>query len=110
MKKKMYWIYLFHENKILSKFLFDNGDFDNLVNKYGNKVIVDGLKRGMNIQKQIIFYNHFINAIYRQKINCYKIRKSDHKLNLCSFLALHKLNKLKNDEQNGFLIVRYKKK
>jgi hypothetical protein len=75
MKKKMYWIYLFHENKILSKFLFDDGDFDNLVNKYGNKAIVDGLKRGMNIDKQIIFYNHFINAIYRQKINCYKIRK-----------------------------------
>jgi len=45
MENKTYWIYLFYKNKILSKFLFDEGDFDNLVKKYGNRAIVDGLKK-----------------------------------------------------------------
>jgi len=109
MENKTYWIYLFHKNKILSKFLFDEGEFDNLVKKYGNRAIVDGLKRDMSIDKQIKFYNVFIESLYKHKINCYKIRNSDHKLNLCSFLALYKLNKLKNDDENGIFIVRHKK-
>ena len=54
MENKTYWIYLFHKNKILSKFLFDEGEFDNLVKKYGNRAIVDGLKKELSIDKQIL--------------------------------------------------------
>ena len=54
MENKTYWIYLFHKNKILSKFLFDEGEFDNLVKKYGNRAIVDGLKKKLSIDKQIL--------------------------------------------------------
>ena len=66
--------------------------------------------KGIPIRIQIKTYIHFCNMIYDRKKNKQAIRRSDHIYFLNCLFALLRLKIIENDESNGYLIMKSKKK
>lgn len=75
----------------------------------GNTLIIDGMKNGYNVKKLIHIFNLYCNSIYIRKRDKKPIYASDHKIFVESITALMKLQIIKNDSQNGYLIMPKKK-
>ena len=66
--------------------------------------------KGITIRLQIKTYLHFCNEIYNRKKNKLSIRRSDHIYFLSCLSALLRLKIIDDDELNGTMIFKYKKK
>jgi len=89
-----YTFYIYYKDTRLSKFKTYNDDLEGLYKEYGEGLIRDGFKHGMNIPYQIKWFDKFIDSIYKQKIDCYKIKSSEHLQVLSCFLGLIKYGQI----------------
>tara|TARA_R110002012_G_scaffold129064_1_gene281427 strand:+ start:468 stop:824 length:357 start_codon:yes stop_codon:yes gene_type:complete len=104
-QKKIYNLYLYHNDVFLAKYKTTTNDIF-LLNKYlSENLIRDGMKKGFTIPYQILIHNEFANMIKKQRINCHKVRASDLKMLLHSQMALHRFGKKSTDD---FLFLKKK--
>lgn len=66
--------------------------------------------KGIPITERIKYSLTFMNNIHSRKINNLSIYKSDHQLFITSLMAMMRLNIIDNDDENGFMVFKYKKK
>ena len=90
--KKRYFLYIFYENDLFCKFQCRGDDMDKLYEEYGKDLIIDGLKKKMNLKDIIQISKNFVKRIYDMKKDSYKVRASDYIICLSCVMALYKLN------------------
>jgi hypothetical protein len=66
--------------------------------------------KGIPIKNQINAYLHYCNMIHERKLNKQGIRRNDHIYFLNCLMALLRLRVIENDELNGFMCFKKKKK
>jgi len=74
----------------------------------GDEIIRES--KGIPIKKQIQAYLHFCNMIHKRKLNKQGIRRNDHIYFLNCLMALLRFRIIENDELNGFMCFKKKKK
>jgi len=108
----MYRLYLSDGDVTIAKFKTRSDDMNLVYKEYGEEIILQGLRKGFTIEQQVKKYKLFIEAIHKQKRNCYKIRTSDLFMYLSCYSALYKFNeemdtpmflKIKNKNSNRTL-------
>ena len=103
--KKIYNLYIYHNDVYLAKFKTTTNDMTKL-NKYlSESLIRGGMEKGYGINEQILIHTEFADMIYKQRINCEKVRASDLMMLLHSQMALHRFNKKSTDD---FLFLKKK--
>lgn len=90
--KKRYFLYIFYENDLFCKFLCKGDDMNILYEEYGKDLILDGLKKNMNLKDIIQISKNFVKRIYDMKKDSYKVRASDYIICLSCVMVLYKLN------------------
>ena len=104
-KKKIYNLYLYHNDIYLATFKTTTNDMTKL-NKYlSEDLIRNGFQKGFGIKEQILIHTEFAEMIRRQRINCEKVRSSDLIMLLHSQMILHRFNKKSSDD---FLFLKKK--
>lgn len=93
-----YTLYIYYENERICKFKSNTDDLNIMYKDGGEFLILDAFKKKISIDEQIKFYKNYINTIYRQKRDCYKIRASDLLLFRDVFLALYKFNEINSED------------
>ena len=108
MTKTIYNLYIYHNDTFLAKFKTTTNDMTKL-NKYlSEDLIRGGMDKGFTIPHQILVHTEFAEMIYKQRINCQKVRASDLMMLLHSQMALHRFNK-KSTEDFLLLSIRSKR-
>ncbi len=80
------------------------------IKRTSDACVVDTLRKGISIPLQIDTYERLLKEVVRRsKLNQY-VSKFDRRLNSISIFSLIKLKRLKNDELNGYLILKNKTK
>ena len=90
MKKSKYEMFIFYKDKRLCKFKIDTDDINEIYNSMGKKLIMDGLKNNISIDKQIETYKKGVETIHQRKEDCYKVRASDYLMVLSCVMSLIK--------------------
>ena len=90
MKKSKYEMFIFYKDKRLCKFKIDTDDINEIYNSMGKKLIMDGLKNNISIDKQIETYKKGVETIHQRKEDCYKVRASDYLMVLSCIMSLIK--------------------
>tara|TARA_R110000824_G_scaffold136868_5_gene300792 strand:- start:55 stop:369 length:315 start_codon:yes stop_codon:yes gene_type:complete len=69
----------------------------------GGNLILTGLKEGVSLDKQIVFYKYFLDTLKDRKIKKKRIYRSDHQYGLSCMMALIKLKVIEeeDDPNNG---------
>tara|TARA_R110000822_G_scaffold63736_4_gene156471 strand:+ start:10393 stop:10755 length:363 start_codon:yes stop_codon:yes gene_type:complete len=102
-------INLFYKGILISSFPLSKKkrlvDYEHL----GTTTIIDTNTSGMNIKHCIGALVLFCNQILKRKINKQGIRRTDHQLFSGALFALLRLKVIENDDENGYLIMPYKK-
>ena len=103
--KKIYNLYIYHNDVFLARFKTTTNDMSKL-NKYlSEDLIRGGMEKGFSIPYQILVHNEFADMIYKQRINSQKVRASDLMMLLHSQMALHRFGK---KDTNDFLFLKKK--
>lgn len=96
-------ISLFYKGKLISNFpLTEKKNLENYL--YQGDYLIKKSK-GIPIVCQIQLYKKFCDLMYHRKINKLPIYRSDHELFLSSLMALLRLKKIDNDDNNGYFIM-----
>ena len=103
--KKRYFLYIFYENDLFCKFLCKGDDMNILYEEYGKDLILDGLKKNMNLKDIIQISKNFVKRIYDMKKDSYKVRASDYIICLSCVMVLYKLNQY---PLNNFILLKNK--
>lgn len=98
---------LYYKDLLISNFPLTNLKTYERYKYNGENLILDALKRNLNIKFQLGMYLYFCNKILQRKKDNLAIYKSDHQKFLCCLFALIKLKIL--DEDDCVLIVKKKK-
>jgi hypothetical protein len=106
--KRPYVITLHYKNTFISKFNLrypeEAFDFAN------NNLITVMRDEKINIKEIKTMFQIFVDQFYKMRSNKVKCISSDHTLFMGAFLALMKMNIIPNDNQNGYIITKRKKK
>tara|TARA_R110000765_G_scaffold309163_2_gene402702 strand:- start:766 stop:1083 length:318 start_codon:yes stop_codon:yes gene_type:complete len=97
MKKSKYEMFIFYKDKRLCKFKIDTDDINEIYNSMGKKLIMDGLKNNISIDKQIETYKKGVETIHQRKEDCYKVRASDYLMVLSCIMSLIKFRQFDLD-------------
>lgn len=95
---KSYTLYLYHNNERMFKHKLLTDNMQTIYDEMSHELIINGFKNNMNLDKQIDTYKKFMDKLYKQKINCYKIRASDLLMYCSCYFALYKFNKIPLDD------------
>ena len=87
---KSYTMYIYYKNEYICKFKCLTTDPYALYEIMGKEVINQAFSKGINYKRQIETFTKYCDIIYKKKINCYKIRRSDYLIFVSCFLALLK--------------------
>ena len=102
-----YWIYLFYENVLLTKYRGPLDYIEKQLKDCGNECIIQGLKQGNKFPEQIKAYHKFLQKIKQRKVDKAGIHKNNHLMVLGCISALIKLKQL--DEYDAYIILKDKK-
>lgn len=100
---------IFYKGLFMSSFPIHYNKMIEGYNNEGIDLIERSLRENYNLKSQIRLYKSFINMIYYNKKKKKKIPTCDHIYFLKCFLALMKLRIIKEDDDNGILIMKRKK-
>lgn len=106
--KRPYVITLHYKNTYLSKFNLKepNEAFD-----YANDNLIQVMREEkVSIHEIKRMFLLFVEQFHKMRVNKVKCSMSDHNLFMAAFLALMKMNIIPNDNQNGYIITKRKKK
>ena len=90
MKKSKYEMFIFYKDKRLCKFKVNTDDINKIYNEMGKKLIMDGLRNNISIDKQIETYKKGVETIHQRKEDCYKVRATDYLMVLSCVMSLIK--------------------
>lgn len=99
---------LYFKGLLISSFPLSNKKTFDSYYSCGENLIYQSRK--VNIKSQIKIYLKFLNMVHTRKKNKQPIYKSDHDNFLLCLFALMRLKIIENDESNGYLIMKKKKK
>ena len=85
-------------------------DDSDLINKNANSMIIETMKRGVNLKTQIETYDRVIRGVVRKLKRNEYVSKLDKRLCSMGLVSLIKLKKINNDNKNGYLIIKNKSK
>ena len=103
--KRIYNLYIYHDNIYIGKFKTTTNDMTKL-NKYlSEDLIRGGMQKGFTIPYQILVHNEFAEMLKEQRVNCKKVRSSDLIMFLHSQMALHRFGQKSTDD---FLFLKKK--
>lgn len=88
--KKSYTMYIYYKNTYMCKFYCLSTDPYAIYEIMGKELINQAFLKNINYKKQIETFTKFCDIIYKRKINCHKIRRSDYLMFCSCFLALLK--------------------
>jgi len=77
---------------------------------YSNDHIIRNLRKGYNLKQQIGLLKIFVNIFEERRRNNKKVSMEDHIHFLIAIFALIKFKQLENNELNGHLILKNKKR
>lgn len=98
----------YYKGLLISSFPLSNRKpIERYINQ-GEAIIMES--KGIPIKTQIKAYILFCNMIFNRKINNQGIRRSDHIHFLNCITALLRLRIVENDELNGYMVFKKKKK
>tara|TARA_Y100001934_G_C12109707_1_gene657890 strand:- start:354 stop:725 length:372 start_codon:yes stop_codon:yes gene_type:complete len=100
---------IFYKGLLISSFPIHKIKMIEGYNNQGIELIHKTLYLNHSLQEQIKIYQLFVNMIYKLKKRNKKISSEDHINFLNCFLALMKLKKIEEDDNNGILIMGRKK-
>ena len=103
----MYNMYLDYGDLSIGKYKVRENDLEKIYDQMAKPIILDGFKKGFNINKQIQKYKLFLDKIHELKKNCYKIKASDFIMYLSCYMCLYKLD---NKSVDPPMILKIKKK
>ena len=99
---------LYYKGLLISSYpLTNKKTFDRYLYQ-GDHLIMQS--KGIPIRLQIKTYLHFCNQMYKRKKDNLSIRRSDHIYFLSCITALLRLRIINDDELNGTMIFKHKKK
>jgi hypothetical protein len=100
----------FHYDGVLINMETFPFDDERLLFDTASKMILQTLQKGVDSNRQIPTYHRVLKgAVYKLKKNRY-ISRFDKRLCSLGIISLIKLKSLKNDNKNGFIIVKNKSK
>jgi len=97
MKKSKYEMFIFYKDKRLCKFKVNTDDINKIYNEMGKKLVMDGLRNNISIDKQIETYKKGIETIHKRKQDCYKVRATDYLMVLSCVMSLIKFRQFDLD-------------
>jgi len=100
-----YTMYINYEDEYICKFPVNSTDLNECYKEMAENMVRDGFRKGANISQQIALFKRVCNLVYKNKINCHKIRRSDYLLFLTCILALHKYRQI---DTTDFIILKNK--
>ncbi len=103
---KKYKLHLYYKNELIGKYNTRTDDWNDMYNEMTYAIIKQGFQSGHTIPQQIKKFKIYCEAIYKQKINCEKIRHSDFYMFLTCYFALVKYNIISTD---NFIFIKKKK-
>lgn len=97
------YITFHYKNLLVTKYKTNN--IDEILD-LGNQFMLQGLRRNTSLQKQIILMKGYIDIFHHRRLNKMKVSSMDHTAFVGCFLGLMKLNKLLEDDDNGYIITK----
>ena len=97
MKKSKYEMFIFYKDKRLCKFKVNTDDITIIYNEMGKKIVMDGLRNNISIDKQIETYKKGVETIHQKKEDCYKVRATDYLMVLSCVMSLIKFRQFDLD-------------
>ena len=92
--KYKYNLYLYYNDIRVGKYPVDKDDIDEAYNEMSKELIMDGLRKGVNIKSQVKFFKSYCNKISKMVDDCYKVKASDFLMFLSCYIALIKFNEI----------------
>tara|TARA_R100000951_G_scaffold56022_1_gene47071 strand:+ start:240 stop:557 length:318 start_codon:yes stop_codon:yes gene_type:complete len=105
----MYFATFHYKGNIVHKQLFKNDVTEDLKNQ-ADRLILHTLKSGVSLKQQIQTYKNLLQSNIRKKFYNYPISKTDNKLAGFAVFTLIKLKQIKEDDKNGLIITKAKKR
>jgi hypothetical protein len=90
-------LYMYYKDQLLCKWDGEGNDWEEIYKQYSKPVMEQSLRSGVSLKKQLIISKTCVEHIYKQKINCYKIRASDLYILLAPYFMLVKFGILSTD-------------
>ncbi len=88
--EKSYTMYIYYKDTYICKFYCLSTDPYAIYEIMGKEAVKQAFSKGIGYKNQIKTFTKFCDIIYKRKINCYKIRRSDYLVFCSCFLALLK--------------------
>lgn len=102
-----YTLYINYKDDYICKFKTRSDDWNKVYEEYSKNMIIDGMRKGFNIKRQIDTFHTFCDMIWKQKRDCYKIRRSDYMMFMSCFFGLVKYGKI---PVHDFIFLKNKRK
>jgi len=102
----MYNLYVWWNDTLISDFTTIGDDPQGIYTEFSDGLLRAGLKQGLKLQSMKLHLIEFCDKIYKQKINCEKIKATDHFAFLSAYFALHKLNHKDTFDNYMFLKIK----
>ena len=99
---------LYYKGQLVSSFPLTKNKTIKRYLQQGEELIKSS--KGIPIKMQIKTYLHLCNMVHDRKINNQGIRRADHIYFLNCLTALMRLRIIDNDETNGYMVFKNKKK
>lgn len=102
-----HFITLHYKGKYMSKFY---SDIPSDVLDLGNNLLIEGLREGRNLPEMKRLMWIWAETFYKKRTTRTKCRCEDHTLFCGAFLGLMKLGVICEDNENGVIITKVKRK
>tara|TARA_R100000951_G_scaffold41788_1_gene35230 strand:+ start:1069 stop:1380 length:312 start_codon:yes stop_codon:yes gene_type:complete len=97
------YITFHYKNLLVTRYKTDN--IDEILD-LGNQLILQGLRTNKSLQEQIVIMKGYMEVFHYRRLNKMKVSSMDHTGFVGCFLGLMKLNKLFEDDDNGYIITK----
>ena len=100
---RKHFITFHYKGSLLTKYYLN--DYGKLL-MMGNDLLLTGMKNNNKLNNMITIMQGFINIFHNRRINKMRVSSNDHAKFVGCFLALMKLNIIKEDDNNGYIILK----
>jgi hypothetical protein len=100
----------FYEGHLCSIFALSEQFTSDYLFNWSNDMVIKDLKKGYTIKRQIQLSKLFCSVFYYRRVLKQKVASYDHRVFVRSLLFLIKTGELKNDDKNGYMILKKPKR
>jgi hypothetical protein len=100
----------FYEGHLCSIFALSEQFTSDYLFNWSNNMVIKDLKKGFSIKRQIQLSKLYCSVFYSRRVLKQKVASYDHRVFVRSLLFLIKTGELKNDDKNGYMILKKPKR